>query len=108
LILSTVNSIAHLLRAKDIQNIFGMSKEWVYNNVRELGGFRIGRSWFFTQEGVQDAIQRGQEMAGCGNSQRQKNNTLVRYKKSSGSMGDRRTGGTVEREKARHGLINFV
>lgn len=53
-----------ILSVGTVAEYFNMSKRWVYNHAEDLGGFRIGRSIFFTWEGVQDAIQRGQIVAG--------------------------------------------
>lgn len=41
-----------------------VSRAWVYEHWRELGGTKIGQRIFFTKEGLQSALQRQGEMEG--------------------------------------------
>ena len=101
-----------VLSVSTVAGIFGMSPRWVYNHVSELGGFRIGRSIFFTREGVQDAIQRGQKVAGNAQIQRaETSNKDLQDKKGSLTL---RKGHGKKRETAREeiakraGLAKFL
>ena len=51
------------LTPQDVARLFKKSPRWVYNHASELGGARIGKSLIFTERGIEDDIQRGQEMA---------------------------------------------
>lgn len=46
-----------IITLKEIAEIFGKSERWTYNHAAELGGVKIGGSWFFTKEGL-DAVLR--------------------------------------------------
>ena len=45
-----------LIKPAEIAKILDRSLRWVYNNAYELGGIRIGGSWFFTKERFGSAL----------------------------------------------------
>ena len=61
-----------VLCARDVAELMGKSLRWVYDHAPDLNGSKIGGSWFWTRQGVSDAIQRGQELAGDAKVQRAK------------------------------------
>jgi hypothetical protein len=46
-----------ILSAKDVAERLNKPVAWVHAHGRQLGGAKIGRYWFFTEENFQDAIQ---------------------------------------------------
>src|SRR5208283_3720670 len=52
----------------DVATLLKKSVRWVYNHGRELGAVRIGKTWFFTEEGLEHAFetQRQANLAGSG------------------------------------------
>ena len=48
-----------LLQPKEIASRLQKSLGWVYAHAGELGASKIGGSYIFTEEGLEDAIQRG-------------------------------------------------
>jgi hypothetical protein len=47
-----------VLDPKHISRLLNRSERWVYTHAHELGARRIGRTWIFTQEGLESAILR--------------------------------------------------
>lgn len=87
-----------MLTLKNISAIFNRSEQWVYNHSRELGGFKIGGSLFFTLEGLEDAIQRKRSLAGSGDDQEKEN----RAKDIQIEARRRRMGATIEGEAEKY------
>jgi hypothetical protein len=100
-----------LFKPKDISTILGMSIRWVYEHAKELGGFKLGGQLFFDQEGIENAIQRGKEMAGKGYFPGRSLHLNPADKKRSQRLGnrkDKRAEAGREEEAARHGLARFL
>ena len=96
-----------MLSAQEIADRFKKSVRWVYRHGFELGGFKIGGSWFFTERGLADAIQRGQKMEGKGYGQWPTVHEIKRYQKRGrpvGSEKEERAG--IRRDAIELGLIN--
>lgn len=64
-----MNNTPQIMTPKETARLLQKSLKWVYRNAQALGGSKIGGSLFFTDEGVWDAIQRGQKVAGSGDGQ---------------------------------------
>ena len=101
-----------VLKPVEIADMLGKSKTWVYRNALELGASRIGGSWIFTQEGLENALQRGKEVeSGASIQRRTPQDNAVRDKKRSPRIrGGSKEGGSEKREEAaaRHGLDDFL
>ncbi|MBW2307529.1 MAG: helix-turn-helix domain-containing protein [Deltaproteobacteria bacterium] len=100
-----------VLTPQEIARRLKKSVRWVYTHARELGAAKIGGSWIFTQEGLDDAIQRGQEMAWDAHASRQKASSLISNQKGCCRLGKREAKRiAVWREKAaqRHGLDDLL
>lgn len=99
------------LKVKDISEITGKCEKWVYTHFKDLGGFMIGGSIFFTMEGLSDAIQRRQQMEGVGKGRRDKVNPDVRQKRRGVRVGKVRAQ-EVERDRIetgrRFGLVDVL
>lgn len=100
-----------ILTSKEVARYFRKSVGWVYNHFQELGGFKVGGLIFFTQEGLTNAIQRKQEMAGRGEAGRAQDYKVIQYAKRGRRMGG--SGKELEKEdfeaKARrYGLDEFL
>jgi len=89
-----------LLSANDVAKVFDMSLRWVYTHYRDLGGTRIGRNIFFTEEGIQDALSSGKEMESRSHGRGYKEAEAIRYKDGGQNVGDR--GETVLEKAERH------
>lgn len=89
-----------------------MSARWVYDHYTELGGFKIGGTIFFTEEGLIDAIQRGQAVARNSKIQRKKApNQTVSNKVSRLRVGTKEKEGSEESREGlaeRAGLTEFL
>jgi hypothetical protein len=99
------------LNPKDIALRFKKSPRWVYQYAHELGGFRIGGSWFFTKEGVDYAIQRRKKMESDSDLQRDKISGITVDKKRGHRLGSQKTQGIDKEQKAaakRHNLDRFL
>jgi hypothetical protein len=59
----TYNTHDPILTPEAVAVRFDKSVKWVYKHAPELGGSKIGGSWFFTEGGLSDALQRGQQLA---------------------------------------------
>jgi len=46
-----------ILTPHQISTLLNKSIKWVYSNASSLGAVRIGGSWIFTEEGLNDAIK---------------------------------------------------
>ncbi len=92
----------------------GKSVKWVYQHGTELGGKRIGGSWFFTEEGLEHAIlgQIEKTVARAGQMERGAPSGRLRYKEGRRGLGIRKakaTGkGGTDCDADRHGLGDFV
>lgn len=100
-----------ILTPKDVARYFRKSVDWVYSHFQELGGFKVGGLIFFTQEGLNNAIQRKQEMASRGETRRSQDYKVIQHAKRSRRMGD--SGKELAKEdfeaKARrYGLDEFL
>ncbi|UCF82166.1 MAG: helix-turn-helix domain-containing protein [Desulfobacteraceae bacterium] len=83
-----------ILDPKNVAERLGKSVRWVYSYAGELGAARIGGSWIFTEEGLQDAIQRKRgNMAEQGLFSGQTIHQTVQNQKRSPEMGKRKTQG---------------
>lgn len=51
------------MNAREVASRLRRSEKWVYDHAGELGAAKIGGTLFFTERGLEDAIQRGQEVA---------------------------------------------
>ena len=51
---------AVVLSPKQVAEMLAVSVRWVYSNARLLGGSKVGGKLFFTQDGVNHALQRGE------------------------------------------------
>jgi hypothetical protein len=90
---------------------FRKSVKWVYNHAKELGGSKIGGSWFFTERGLSSAIQRGQEVEGQGNGSGQKIHEVKKDSNRSlrvGSPKEKRTPATRQALAVKAGLAEFL
>jgi len=101
----------NILNVKDISKKLNKSLRWCYEHAQELGAARIGGSWIFTEEGLQDALQRGQELARSSSLSGKAAPNIKVYETRSHRMGIRKTEG-IERERkeaaARHGLDDLL
>jgi len=100
----------NVLDIQEIAQRFAKSKRWVYNHALELGGFKIGGSWFFTEGGLEDAIQTKRwPVAGNGHGKRGALKLVTEHKKKSCRMGSgrKKAAETIRKDAAiRHGLID--
>ena len=53
-----------ILSPSEVSKLLHKSLRWVYHHAPELGASRIGGSWIFTEEGLNDALQRARRMEG--------------------------------------------
>jgi hypothetical protein len=100
-----------ILKAHNISISLDKSVKWVYKHAEDLGGVKIGGSWFFTEEGLRDALQRRSKVARKGHDQRKTLHLLKGDQRRSKRMGGRpKEGGIEGRAKAatRHGLDEFL
>ncbi len=51
------------LKAKEVANLLGVNPRFVYKYAYELNGAKIGGVWFFTELGVDDAMQERRKAA---------------------------------------------
>ena len=98
-----------ILTAKELSAILRKSERWVYLHAIELGGAYLGGSWFFSESEVENAIQRGKDVARRRKNQRQEDSPKVGFltEKRRCRMGAQRK---REREEAarRHGLDDLL
>jgi len=100
-----------ILTAKEISIRLKKSLKYVYGNAPVLGGVKIGGSWIFTQEGFENAIQRGISMAGQGYNPRPTVHKPSQNKKGCNRLGTlyaKRTQEERETLAERAGLANFL
>jgi hypothetical protein len=104
-----MNSPSLVLQIEEVAEKIHKSVSWVYRNAASVGGKKIAGSWFFTEEGVKDAISRGKEVPCSSNNRRTETHKAVRYKKGSAGMG---IGHQKESEEAenpdRHGFASAL
>jgi hypothetical protein len=100
------------LDAKDVKHLMRKSLRWVYDHASELGGRKIGGSWFFTEEGLSDAISGREKVAGKSDVRGAKTYGLVRNEKAGQGMGSRKKkkikAEGPEHDANRHGLGSFL
>jgi len=51
-----------ILSPSEVSKLLHKSLRWVYHHAPELGASRIGGSWIFTEEGLNDALQRARQV----------------------------------------------
>lgn len=95
----------------DVAKELRVSVSWIYANAHLLGT-KIGGMWFFTKEGVEDAIRRREPVEGSGQASRVrgKGNKTMGNKKTGVSMGKRQGAGDLDgiiTSARRHGLIEL-
>jgi hypothetical protein len=88
-----------------------VSVSWVYANAHLLGT-KLGGMWFFTKEGLEDAIRRREPVEGSGQTSRvkDKGNKAVGNKKTGRAMGKGPGEGDQDSlivSARRHGLIDL-
>jgi hypothetical protein len=102
----TYNTHDLILTPEVVAVRFDKSVKWVYKYAPELGGSKIGGSWFFTEGGLSDALQRGQLLAGSRNNKAQKGSPKDVQAKTRGyPVGKGRKKKAVESDN-RHGLVD--
>ena len=100
-----------IMTAKELSILMTKSLKFIYTNATELGGIKIGGSWVFTREGLENAIQRKGQMAGKGDIQRPPAHESAQNKKGCNRLGTHNPKGTQkEREKLaeRAGFTHFL
>lgn len=98
------------LHPKDIAERFNKSIRWVYDHAGDLNGFRIGRSVFFTERGIEDAIQGGKILESKGAISGEAVHQKIGDKESGNRLGEGKVEGTEKLRNAakRHGLAEFL
>ena len=100
-----------VLSSEEVSIQLKKSLRWVYHNAGDLGAARIGGSWIFTEEGLENALQRGQEVARLRDAQRTEASRVVSIQKGRARMGGGETAG-AEKERQelakRHGFDSFL
>jgi len=100
-----------ILSPKEIAKKLKKSLRWVYSNAANLGAARIGGSWIFTEEGLIDGLQRGQEISRNSIPSGQKVHVFAGNKKGREKLGDRKKEGTetdLKEAAERHGLTDLM
>lgn len=103
-----------ILQPQDIAGRLHKSVRWVYDNGNALGGVKIAGSWFFTQEGLENAVmgQAAGNMDGAGKVQRAKISSQLPNQKRCQRMGgpEAKTTirGTKEDDPNRHGIGDLL
>jgi hypothetical protein len=100
----TYNTHDPILTPEGVAVRFDKSVKWVYKHAPELGGSKIGGSWFFTEGGLSDALQRGQQVARGRNHKPKKSGAeVVSLKAGRPKVGKGRKGPS-DKSDNRHGL----
>lgn len=100
-----------ILTPQNIAEKLEKSTRWVYQNALQLGGVKIGGSWFFTGEGLKNAVQGREKMAGEGHVSGSKVHSIATNQISCKRMGGKKN---KESEKyrqeaaSRHGFSNLL
>ena len=94
------------LTPQEVADIFKKSNKWVYKYAADLNGSYIGGSLFFTQEGINDAIQRGQEVARGRNGRGEAIHKVTSEKKRRNGVGAHQK--EITDGAKHHNLINAV
>ncbi len=96
-----------ILTPKDVAVMLGAGIQWVYARARFFGGKKIGGKWFFTEKGVRDAIEGGQDLEGYRHGRRTASKAEVRVfdQKSRGGMGANDPSGVGD-DPNRHGFYD--
>jgi hypothetical protein len=102
-----------ILHPKEVAAKLKKSLPWVYAHAPELGAVKIGGSWIFTQEGVEDAILRFQAeaMESCGKAQGQTLYPQVQKKARGfgvGSQYESQAEKSTKRLARKHGLDDLL
>jgi hypothetical protein len=78
-----------ILSPSEVSKLLHKSLRWVYHHAPELGASRIGGSWIFTEEGLNDALQRARRMEGGSPGQGTKKTSLVSIEAGGRTLGRR-------------------
>ena len=97
-----------VITPKIIAEQLNKSTSWVYKNAANLGAAFIGGSWIFTQEGLENAIQRGQEMARELNASREEIHKVIPDQERSNKLGSDKKKRTQPKDKIRDELLGFM
>lgn len=100
-----------ILHVRDVAKIMRVDRRWVYKHAAELGGSKIGKRLFFTMEGIQDALQRGQKVASGIQTPGAKIHMFKANKKGRKGMGgirEKEAEATRAAAAKRHGLVEFL
>ena len=95
------------LKANDVAKELSISVSWVYSHAHLLGT-KLGGVWFFTREGVLDAISRRESLEGGSQNRYRQGDKDLAHKKAGRPMGkgpQRRISEDVIASAKRHGLI---
>jgi hypothetical protein len=96
---------------KEVSGEIKKSVRWVYSHADQLGGVKIGGSWIFSKEGLKNAIQTKQKVAGSGNISGQKVSDTLQNQKGGDCLGksnSRRIGAERREAAKRHGLDDLL
>jgi hypothetical protein len=103
-----------ILQPQDIAVRLHRSVRWVYDNGNALGGVKIAGSWFFTQEGLENAIvgQGEGNLESTSQTRRAKISSQLQNKKRSIRVGAQEAQRVIRRTKEdndnRHGLGDLL
>ena len=90
----------NFLTIKEVAEVMKVSTGWVRCHADKLGGSRIGSKLIFTQEGINHAVQRGQEVESMRSSQRKAVDITKKYKTRSKRVGNKEKGGVENSREA--------
>ena len=96
---------------RDISKRLKKSLRWVYAHALELGAVRIGGSVIFTEEALENALQRGESAQGSCYVERRKASAVMPDKERGRRMGGSEEEGAQGERKAaaaRHGLADLL
>ncbi|MDH4317123.1 MAG: hypothetical protein OEV64_01915 [Desulfobulbaceae bacterium] len=97
-----------VITVQTIAKQLNKSTSWVYKNAANLGAAFIGGSWIFTQEGLENAIQRGQEMAREHNASRNEIHENFPDQKRGNELGSNKEKRTQSKDQIRNELLGIV
>jgi len=87
---------------QDIATKLGVSVSWVYGHSADLGASLIGGKLIFTQEGLEDAYEKGKELARARQGKRADIHAgRIQHETKSRRLGKRQEKGTSVRDRAR-------
>lgn len=105
-----LKSLMTILTPNQIADTLNKSIRWNYDNGKALGGVRIGGSWFFTKEGLENAImgQSERNLERTSQISRKKISAGLSNQKGSQGLGATKTKRTArsgkDHDRNRHGL----